>query len=69
MKRINLTLTESEYNVLRDKYSAFIADNEWKDTPPSITGYATGALIMALGLTKSKDEDQTETEQKKASEE
>ena len=47
--RINITLSEEEYEKLVKCYKHFINNHEWKDRPiPTITGYVASIVCVTL---------------------
>lgn len=45
--RINITLNDEEYEKLMKCYKHFISTREWRQPPPSLTGYAASIVIGA----------------------
>lgn len=46
--RINITLTDEEYEKLMRCYKHFINTHEWRQPPPSLTGYAASIVVVTV---------------------
>lgn len=46
--RINITLTEDEYRKLMMCYKDFISSHEWRQAPPTLTGYVAGLVNVSV---------------------
>lgn len=46
--RINITLSDEEHADLVKCYKQFINNHEWKQPPPSLTGYAASIVIVTI---------------------
>ena len=48
-KRINISLTDEEYEKLVKCYKHFISSRDWRDRPiPTVTGYVTSIVVVTL---------------------
>ena len=57
--RINITLKDEEYANLVKCYKHFINTNEWKQPPPSLTGYT--ACIVNILIQRILEEEKIQT--------
>ncbi len=46
--RINITLTDDEYEDLMKCYKHFISTHEWRQPPPSLTGYVASIVVATI---------------------
>lgn len=46
--RINITLSDEEYEDLMKCYKHFITTHEWKQPPPSLTGYVGSIVVVTI---------------------
>ena len=47
-ERINITLTDEEYENLVKCYKHFINSHDWKQPLPSLTGYAGYIVVVTI---------------------
>ena len=46
--RINITLSDEEHRDLVKCYKHFINTHEWRQPPPSLTGYAASIVVATV---------------------
>ena len=46
--RINITLSDDEYEKLMKCYKHFITTHEWRQPPPSLTGYVASIVVATV---------------------
>lgn len=51
--RVNITLDDKTYQDLVKCYNSFVAEHEWRNAPPSITGYT--ATLVELTIKETLD--------------